>query len=102
MTIRDLKVAIEDLGDELEVRIMSQDNWPFENSVANMICASEIELEDEESSWDGEGEPPPFIDPGHYQPKPRRYSNQAPEDAFYLVEGHQLGYGTKEACGTDE
>jgi len=96
MTIRDLKDAIEGLDEGMEVRIMSQDNWPFENTVANMLCASDIEEENEEE-WDGEGDPPPYVNPGHYQPKPRRYSNEAPEDAFYLIEGHQLGYGTKEA-----
>jgi hypothetical protein len=83
MTINDLIERLEEYRDEIggdaEVRLMTQQNWPFENSIYGL--ASGVEINDE--SYD-DGDPD---DDGDVE-----------EDAIlYIVEGGQLGYGTKRA-----
>ncbi len=66
----------EDLGGETEVRLMSQQNWPFENSITGLCSGQEINdaCEDEEEDEDVEA-----------------------EKIVYVVEGQQLCYGSKRA-----
>lgn len=66
----------EDLGGETEVRLMTQQNWPFENSITGLCSGQEINdaCDDEEDDEDVEA-----------------------EKVVYVVEGQQLCYGSKRA-----
>ncbi|MEX2168071.1 MAG: hypothetical protein WD851_02070 [Pirellulales bacterium] len=80
MTIDELIVRLEEyrdaLGGDAEVRLMTQSNYPFENSLAGVVSGEEInDIEDEEDQED---------DVEH-------------DDVLYLVEGEQLCYGSKRA-----
>jgi hypothetical protein len=78
MTVQELINMLEDLDGETEVRLMTQEAWPFENAIAGIALASEMGGENDEEKG---GYRPPFSD----------------ADVLYLVEGEQLGYGTKSA-----
>lgn len=82
MTIDDLIEHLEDyraeLGGDVEVRLMTQQEWPFENELHGLASGEEINHPDD----DDEAEP-----------------DQDVEDdrVLYIVEGRQLGYGSKRA-----
>jgi len=80
MTIDELIERLEECRDELggdaEVRLMTQSNWPFENAIAGMTTSKEIRQSDDEDGFDPQGDA---------------------DEVAYLVEGQQLGYGTKAA-----
>ena len=83
MTIDELIARLEDyrdeIGGEAEVRLMTQQNWPFENSVYGLVSGAEINDYDEDDEDGGD-------------------DDDASEDAvLFIVEGQQLGYGTKRA-----
>ena len=66
----------DELGGETEVRLMTQQNWPFENTPAGVVSGEEInDCEDDE------------------------FRDEDVEDnqVAYFVEGDQLGYGSKRA-----
>ena len=79
MTIDELIERLEEyreaLGGDIEIRLMSQPNWPFEYSFAGLVSSNELRELDEED-----------FDP-----------QEANEHVLYLVEGTQLGYGSKQA-----
>ena len=82
MTIDELIARLEDYRDEIggdaEVRLMTQQNWPFENSIYGLASGAEINDYDEDDADGGD--------------------DDAAEDAvLFIVEGQQLGYGTKRA-----
>jgi hypothetical protein len=82
MTIDELIARLEDYRDEIggdaEVRLMTQQNWPFENSIYGLASGAEINDYDEDEADGGD--------------------DDAAEDAvLFIVEGQQLGYGTKRA-----
>lgn len=66
----------DDLGGDCEVRLMTQQNWPFENTLAGVVSAEEINEFDDEEFTDDDVED---------------------DQVVYLVEGNQLGYGSKRA-----
>lgn len=70
----------EELGGDAEVRLMTQQSWPFENAICGVTSGQEMnDTEDMEDEDDEVAEP----------------------DVVFIVEGGQLGYGTKrawEAC----
>lgn len=78
MTIRDLIARLEDYRDDLgadaEVRLMTQENWPFENEIVGLVSGEEInDCEDSEDE-------------------------DVDEDAvIFIVEGRQRCYGSKRA-----
>jgi hypothetical protein len=76
MTIDELIERLEDYRDELggdtEVRLMTQQNWPFENTVAGLASGQEINERD-----DGDDE------------------DVDDDRVVFIVEGQQLGYGSK-------
>ena len=78
MTIDELIERLEDYRDELggdtEVRLMTQQNWPFENTVAGLASGQEINDRD-----DGDDE------------------DVDDDRVVFIVEGQQLGYGSKRA-----
>ena len=83
MTIDELIARLEDYRDEIggdaEVRLMTQQNWPFENSIYGLASGAEINDYDEDDEDGGD-------------------DDDASEDAvLFIVEGQQLGYGTKRA-----
>ena len=75
MTVGELKEMLEGLDDEAEVRIMSQENWPFEYSIRSLKVREDFEQPDEDEVPNDE---------------------KNPNDVF-LVEGSQLCYGNKDA-----
>jgi hypothetical protein len=89
VTINDLLRRLEeyrdDLGGDVEVRLMTQENWPFENTVIGL--ASGAEINDAGDDGNDEGNDDDECDD-------ERVENDA---VVYIVEGEQLGYGTKRA-----
>jgi hypothetical protein len=82
MTIDELIERLEDyrdaIGGDAEVRLMTQSNWPFENSIFGLASGEEINDEaEEQDSGDDED-----VDV---------------DQMVYICEGEQLCYGTKRA-----
>lgn len=81
MTISELIERLEEYRDELgdvEVRLMTQSNWPFENGIVGLASGAEINAAAEEEDPEDDGD----VDD---------------DDVVYIVEGQQLCYGTKRA-----
>ena len=80
ITIDELIARLEDCRDELggdaEVRLMTQSNWPFENDIVGVTTSREIRDAEHEDDFDPQGDA---------------------DEVAYIVEGQQLGYGTKAA-----
>ncbi len=78
MTINELIARLEEyrdaLGGDAEVRLMTQQHWPFENAVCGIVSGEELNDHDEEDDADVED-----------------------DRVVYIVEGQQLGYGSKRA-----
>ena len=68
-------------GEDCEVRLMTQQNWPFENRIAGVTSGAEMnEGDDEDEEYDDQ---------------------DVAEDAMvYIVEGGQICYGSKRAWET--
>jgi hypothetical protein len=81
MTIDQLIARLEEYRDEIggdaQVRLMTQQNWPFENSIYGL--ASGAEINDYHDDQDGDDD------------------DAAEDSVLFIVEGQQLGYGTKRA-----
>jgi hypothetical protein len=81
MTISELIERLEEYQDELgdvEVRLMTQSNWPFENGIVGLASGAEINAAIDEDDPEDDGD----VDD---------------DDLVYIVEGQQLCYGTKRA-----
>ena len=82
MTIDQLIERLEEYRDELggdvEVRLMTQSNWPFENNVFGLASGQEINDSVDDDDPNDEGD----VDT---------------DQVVYICEGQQLGYGTKRA-----
>jgi hypothetical protein len=81
MTLNELIERLEEYRDELggdaEVRLMTQQNWPFENAITGLVSGAEInDTEDDEEGDDDDVEADAVV---------------------YIVEGTQLCYGSKRA-----
>ena len=90
MTVDELIEALEGFkeehGGETPVRLMNQQQWPFEYKVDACVSLDQInEYQDEEGKRG-------FTPAGRYPG-----DDNHPEAVVYLVEGSQLGYGTKAA-----
>ena len=83
-TLIDLLAEYRDQnGQDAEVRLMTQQSWPFENRVAGVTSGEEMN----EASED---DPSEFFD-----------DQDVAEDAIvYIVEGGQICYGSKRAWET--
>lgn len=110
MNIRELRIIIQDLDDEVEVRFMSQPNYPFENEVRGAVTFDQlIDFQLGEATGNPEGdddeyensielfEPASGNDPGYFGRGP--YCGAG---ILYLTEGTQLGYGTSDVWAADE
>ena len=80
MTIDELIQRLEDYRDEIggdaEVRLMTQQNWPFENTIFGLASGEEINADPDEDEDDDDVEA---------------------DQVLYICEGQQLGYGSKRA-----
>ena len=80
MTIHELIERLEEYRDELggntEVRLMTQQSWPFENALLGVVSGEEINDCDDEEFEDEDVEDDHIV---------------------YLVESDQLCYGSKRA-----
>ena len=75
--IERLQEAREEIGGDCEVRLMTQQNWPFENAVHGVTTSNQIAESSEDDEDDEDDEPA--------------------EPVCFIVEGSQLAYGTKTA-----
>lgn len=79
MTIDELIQRLEDYRDEIggdaEVRLMTQQNWPFENTIFGLASGEEINADPDEGDDD----------------------DVEADQVLYICEGEQLGYGSKRA-----
>ncbi|WP_230777484.1 hypothetical protein [Roseiconus lacunae] len=87
MTLGELIGLLEEYrdehGEDCEVRLMTQQNWPFENRIAGVTSGAEMN----EAEHD---DPHEFAD-----------DQDVAEDAMvYIVEGGQICYGSKRAWET--
>lgn len=60
------------MGGDTEVRLMTQQEWPFENTIMGVVSGGEVNESEEDERVDE-------------------------ADVVYIVEGDQLGYGSKRA-----
>ena len=67
----------EEHGGDVEVRLMTQQNWPFENRICGVTSGREMNEADEDDDQD-----------------------VADENIVYIVEGGQICYGSKRAWET--
>jgi hypothetical protein len=78
MTLNELIERLEEYrdlhGEDCEVRLMTQQNWPFENAITGLVSGAEINDTDDEDDED--------VDT---------------DAVVYIVEGTQLKYGSKRA-----
>ena len=78
MTLNELIERLEEYrdlhGEDCEVRLMTQQNWPFENTITGLVSGAEINDRDDDDDDDDET-----------------------DAVVYIVEGQQLGYGSKRA-----
>ncbi len=100
MNVADLKSLLNNYPDDTEVRLMNQSSWPFEYSVLGVwesvpqpnACGSCGRTEEVHDSGDDSVlhsfEP---YDVDRFTPS----GEKADFEVVYLVEGTQLGYGTK-------
>jgi hypothetical protein len=86
MTIDELLEYVEhyrdEIGGDAEVRLMTQQNWPMEYTICGLASQDEM---DEQIEDDGEEEEVPEETEGDAEP------------VLFIVEGRQLGYGSKRA-----
>ena len=85
MTIDELIERLEgyrdEIGGDAEVRLMTQQNWPFENTVYGLVSGAEINESEDDEEDEGESD-----------------DDDVEQDVvLYIVEGQQLGYGSKRA-----
>ena len=66
-------------GEDCEVRLMTQQNWPFENRIAGVTSGAEMNEGDDEDYDD---------------------QDVADDAMVYIVEGGQICYGSKRAWET--
>jgi len=80
MTVDDLigllKEYREEVGGDREVRLMTQESWPFENEILGVTTGTEINAE------------------ADFMEDENCVEN---DDVVYIVEGNQICYGTKMA-----
>ena len=84
MTVAELLATLEDVDPSTEVRLMTQSNYPFENAVVGVWTPDEDGDEDGDEFIPADGN-----DFGH--------ASREPISVVYIVEGRQLGYGSRDA-----
>ena len=70
----------EEFGGDAEVRLMTQQNWPFENRICGVTSDRDMnEADDEDADEDDDSQ------------------DVAEDNTVYIVEGDQICYGSKRA-----
>jgi hypothetical protein len=81
MTVDELIEYLEgyrdEIGGDAEVRLMTQQNWPFENTIHGLASGAEINHADDDEDFQDQ--------------------DVEADAVLYIVEGSQLGYGSKRA-----
>jgi len=85
VNVRDLMDLLDQYDGDAEVRLMTQESYPFQNSIRG--CASAEEIGPDPDEVDEEGEPEPLGD----------FNGPVEGNTVYILEGRQLGYGYKAA-----
>ena len=96
MLLTDLIARLEELAQDhpdAEVRLMTQSAWPFQNSILGVTTSSDIAEEDAEAARESAMERGHDFDDAYGPLK----DPEANPEIIYLVEGSQLGYGSKSA-----
>jgi hypothetical protein len=70
----------EEFGGDAEVRLMTQQNWPFENRICGVTSGRDMNEADDEDADEGDDD-----------------QDVADENIVYIVEGGQICYGSKRA-----
>jgi hypothetical protein len=96
MNVRQLRELLEDLDENIEIRLMIQQAWPFECSVRGAITDKELisarTEHDADKDWEhlSEGERKRAL-----KAKQEAWAAESNPEVLYLLEGSQLGYGDK-------
>ena len=69
----------EEFGGDAEVRLMTQQNWPFENRICGVTSGRDMNDANEEDAEDDDDQ------------------DVAEDHTVYIVEGGQICYGSKRA-----
>jgi hypothetical protein len=77
--IEKLTELAETVGENTEVRLATQPHYPFYNSIAGVVVSTDFQEGDEEEEEETE------------------YSAEDLEVIIYILEGSQIGYGSKNA-----
>ena len=86
MTVAELIEALDGADPTTEVRLMTQQTYPFENALVGIWAPGE----------DGDGDGEEAFTPASGDQFGYRGAGPATK-VLYLVEGRQIGYGTKDA-----
>lgn len=89
MTVSELIERLQECDPDAEVRIMSQENWPFENSILGVTVREEMQDDARECGHEPHEEGCPALDE-------ENDDGLQPNDVF-IVEGQQERYGSKRA-----
>lgn len=84
MTVGELIEMLEEQDEEAEVKLMTQPSWPFEYTIAGITSSREI-LRAQADEMDGEAA------------DEAEAAGEEEGEVIYLLEGTQLGYGSREA-----
>ena len=91
MTVQELIERLQECDPDAEVRIMSQESWPFENAIRGVVVRED--LGDEECECDHR-----FTEP-HEEGCPATGDPEYPDGTeandVFIVEGTQERYGSK-------
>ncbi len=83
MTVQELIDCLQDFDPETEVRLMTQQQWPFENSIVGLCDSRDLHAGPSECGCGEDDCPDCNPDEG--------------EQVVFIVEGQQHGYGNKNA-----
>ena len=92
MTVNELMGYLEELDGEAEVRILSQENWPFECSIRGVVTREQVTAECE---CDRRFDEPHVEECDSFGDE--EYAAGLQANDVFIVEGQQERYGDKRA-----
>jgi len=93
MTVAELIERLQDCDPDAEVRIMSQENWPFENAISGIAVRQDLGPEDCDC---GRRADEPHED-GCPAAEEEEFEHGLAANDVFIVEGQQERYGNKNA-----
>lgn len=94
--IQTLQQHADEHGEDCEVRLAQQPNWPFEYSIGEVVAVSLDEYAEEREAIRAEMRDPRNLAAGDRAALEERLSDITDDEpapvVVYLAEGHQLGY----------